>query len=202
MARKRKQLRIGFDIDGVLANFVQGYEDLIIEITQKNLFPEHRPLPPVWDWPQYYGYTNEEIREVWKQIDEHPFFWSRLGVLSGARHLPLVANGSHDVYFITHRTRGLDVKRQTERWLLAHGVVTPTVLLAEESKGGIVAGLGLDYFIEDRLDNAVEISQTAPDCQVFLLDCPYNQGEVGKAIRVLTVSEALGKIFGGVLVVS
>lgn len=185
-----KRRRLGFDLDGVIVNFARAYEDLIVEQAGVDLFPEHRPDPPVWNWPEFYGYTHEQTKDAWKVIDTHPFFWSRLKPLPAVRHLRALEE-DHDLYFITHRQRGVRVKQQTEGWLHTYGVKHPTVLLADgDGKGPIARGLKLHFYIDDKLENAVEVAEHHPGCQVYLLDYPHNQGE-GPFTRVLSVSEAL-----------
>ena len=62
-------MRLGIDVDGVLANFSKGYAELIIELTGKNLFqPGDIEDPPVWDWDILRGYTKEEVSATWKHI--------------------------------------------------------------------------------------------------------------------------------------
>ena len=163
-------MKIGIDVDGVLASFEEGYAKLIIAVTGKDLFPEPKPwwptgCPPVWFWTQHFGYTQAEDSATWKAIKESPDFWQKLKILPGAYTLRNLFQKygflkSHDIYFVTNRL-GIRPKEQTERWLREHlGLSRPTVLLSEE-KGLIAKGLHLDCYIDDKDSNVLDVAKNA-----------------------------------------
>lgn len=174
-------MRIAFDLDGVLANFVQRYQTDFIRLTGKDLFQEgdiHNP--PVWDWPQYRGYSDEEVAMVWKHIKNSPIFWKSLLPLPGVYDLELVIRAiedSHDVYYVTSRV-GATAKRQSEHWIRTHlkydSMNDPTVLISGK-KGAIANALNIDVFVEDNRDNAYDITCYSPNTRVYLLNYNYNQ---------------------------
>ena len=43
------------------------------------------------------------------------------------------------------------------------------------SKGRLVRGLGLKYFVDDRVSNVIEVVRENPECRVFLIDRPWNR---------------------------
>ncbi len=171
-------MKIGFDVDGVLANFNQAYVDLFIELFEKDLFePGDANDPPTWHYPQHRGYSDEEVAAVWKVIANDPTFWTCLEELDGAealrRHLVRLVL-EHDVYFITSRP-GNDAKWQTELWLTTKmNIVGPTVLISGK-KGLSCAALSLDAYIDDNLDNVLAVAKDSPYTRVYLLDAAYNQ---------------------------
>lgn len=203
-------MRIGFDIDGVLANFIPAYQDLCIEVAGENRFllGDNRN-PPCWNWPQFRGYTEEEVAEVWKRIIASPSFWNGLEPLEGARTLAMVYEDlcrRHDLYFITARP-GARAKAQTEDWLGYYiaGMIgyDPTVLISS-AKGLCCKALKLDAYIDDNLDNVNDVSDVtaprnetgqrigAPTTRVYLLDMNYNQGVLYDGItRVRSVGQML-----------
>lgn len=180
-------MKVGFDIDGCLADFAMAYESAIIEAAGgENLFPPNN-LPPVWDWPQHYGYSDEVVAEAWKGIKASQTFWRYLDPLPGMQWARAVNPFLHDVYYITDRS-GVNPKQQTEEWLSIQGARRPTVLIAAD-KAPIVAALKLDCIIDDKLEHAVNINLHCPHTRVYLLDRPYNQGECYGAKRVESVRE-------------
>jgi uncharacterized HAD superfamily protein len=191
--RKRK---IGIDVDGVLANFNDDYGRILVETSGRNLIPANFTIDDIdtWHWEKKLGYTAKEVDAVWRVIDTHPFFWSALRALPGARHL--TALNAHDVYFITSRP-GVTAKQQTENWLVAHGIFRPTVLISSK-KGPVVAGLDLDFFVDDKLENCVEVEAAAPNTRVYLLDYKYNR-DMAFNRRVQTLTQALvsEQVIGG-----
>jgi hypothetical protein len=184
-------MKVMFDIDGCLANFAQAYETLVVEKAGgENLFPPNT-LPPVWDWPQHYGYSDEVVAEAWKEIKLSQTFWRYLQPLEGMGHARCVNPFIHDVYYITDRT-GKYAKQQTEDWLAIQGARRPTVLIAAD-KAPIVQALKLDCVIDDKLEHAVAVNLNCPTTRVYLLDRPYNQGECYGAKRIGSVREFIEK---------
>jgi hypothetical protein len=197
-------VRIGFDVDGVLAAFLPAYHDLIVKMTGRNLFkPEDRKTPSTWYCPEYRGYTGEELSKVWKVItDPESYFWLNLNPLPGVGTLDMMLTAildDHDLYFITSRP-GSGAKWQTEQWLMDHLGFSleyshPTVLIASGSPGyvakrRIAEGLALDCYIDDNFENAVAITQTTKT-RSYLLNTNYNQQGSGTFTRVNSVYEFL-----------
>lgn len=186
-------MRVGIDVDGVLANFFSAYEDAVATKAGRDLFPARYPeaLPPVWDWPQHFGYTDAEMSAVWKDIKASDNFWQKLTPLAGANQLRGAApwKAGHDVYFITNRP-GATAKAQTEQWLRRFlSISIPTVLVCGD-KGPLVNSLGLDCFLDDKPENVQDVDDAAPLCRTYLLSYPYNTWSVaGK--RVGSVAEFL-----------
>lgn len=192
-------MKLGFDVDGVLANFCIGYERLFVEVTGRNTFaPYDAETGPIsWNWPtEHYGYTAEETTEVWNRIKNSREFCQGLPALPDAKRLAawVMANSyGHDIYFITSRV-GPHAKVATENWLNWLFGFTPTVLIVKgELKGQVCAGLGLELFVEDNIDNARGIA--AAGVKTYLIDRAYNQGELPiNVVRCYSISAALETI--------
>lgn len=180
-------MRIGFDVDGVLAAFVPAYQQLFVTTTGRNSFTMGDHLnPPEWDWPTLRGYTKEETRVVWETIKSDPTFWLNLApeqdAVQTVRVMLKELERKHDIYFVTSRP-GERVKRQTEIWLFDHlgypmrvPGVYPTVLIAgHRVKGHIAKSLNLDVYIDDNFDNVQDCAEHAPNTRTYLLSRRYNQ---------------------------
>lgn len=175
-------MRIGFDIDGVLAAFVPRYQSLVIETDGRNLFhPGDDRDPPCWNWPELRGYSTEVMQQVWAHIAASPSFWYSLAPTHELRTFSLLLRDlehRHDLYYIASRP-GTTAKRQTEAWLqrqLSYDKlqVAPTVLISSR-KAEMARGLQLDCYIDDNLDNAHSIGIGNPGTRSYLLDRAYNQ---------------------------
>lgn len=169
-------MRIGFDVDGVLANFSDSYKSLMVHTTGRDTFPpEDSKGPACWDWDAAAGYTPEEIKQVWGVITTSPRFWQALSPLEGAQTLALVLpdmQRHHDIYFVTNRPG--TPKVQTERWLQRYvGIAVPTVLISK-NKGACAAALKLDAYIDDNLPNVLSVLDQSPETRTFLLRRNYN----------------------------
>jgi hypothetical protein len=209
-------MRIGFDIDGVLASFEHGAAPLMTRIEGTNLFPKGFPGnmdPPVWEWPEYFGHSSETVKKMWEVIRTSPTFWLNLPATDNAATLRLLWKSiapKHDIYFITARP-GDTAKRQTELWLLDHIVLpcvkpatgwgdgtvlpltkTPTVLISHH-KGLCAAALDLDCYIDDHAKNALAVRECNPKTRCYLLNKDYNR-EVNVPSSIQRV-DTLGEMF-------
>jgi uncharacterized HAD superfamily protein len=198
-------MKIGIDIDGVLARFETSYAALLSDETGGITFPVYAPdEPKTWFWERDHfaklGWSREDAKavesKVWVRITaKGSTFWEDLApfptALETIEWLNAARQYGEDVYFITTRP-GFAAKFQTERWLRRHGMLNPTVLIAtsDASKGQLVKALKLDVFIDDKPENCAEVNvaleqHTLPEmgklqCRVFLVDAPYNRNIEGE----------------------
>lgn len=184
-------MRIAIDMDGVLGDFNAAFVTTIIAATGQDHFTGRMgpTFPEVWDYPQVYGYTDSQMKDVWKAIKRSPTFWMGEQPLPGAaeaiNRLAAARDSGHDIYFITDRSGRL-AKFQTEAWLLAHGFECPTVVMTP--KKDLAADLlTLDVFIEDRLTNANAIIAMfrvmRNNGRVYLRSAPYNDRPLADPIE-------------------
>ncbi len=198
-------MRIGIDIDGVLAQFNDAFILRVIQVTNKDLFPA-RPFDILtWHYAQSYGYTDTEVSAVWESIKADKYFWQRLGPYDTAEAdldaLYDCQEAGHEIYFITARP-GIWVKRQTEIWIQTHGYYIrfriPTVLISSH-KGLCAQALNLDAYIDDKDENVMDVlTRSFGKTKTFVMDRPWNQnverhgGVYGMTpIRVSSVSQML-----------
>ena len=164
-------MRIGFDVDGVLARFTTAYQQLVVDVAGVDLFePGDATDPPCWNWPEYRGYDKNTIDKVWGHIKGSHDFWMSLSELPDCctlRTLILDLQRWHDIYFVTSRV-GRDVKWQTEQWLRLHlQMDLPTVLMSSE-KGLVAKALKLDVYVDDNADNVNDVIRRTTPTQNFV----------------------------------
>lgn len=169
-------MKVGMDIDGVLADFNAHYIKLICRCTGRDLFPPgYEPL--CWEYPESLGYAKAEIGLVWDDIKASGSFWTSLPNYPDTTEIMTklfnLRDKGHDIYFITTRV-GYHCKLQTERWLYQRWGVAPTVLISK-SKGMVAAGLELDMFVDDKPENCIDIVKHMGPNHTYLLDRPWNQ---------------------------
>lgn len=168
-------MKVGIDVDGVLS-------DTIVAI--------HRKFPG-WDTSKgwYGGFTKEQFDAVWADAKNEPNFWLNIPVVQTASPKIMIdLNDKHDLYFITDRfdTVGGSAIRHTMRWLqfmLLAGNTPAGVLVAGE-KGPVASVLQLDYFIDDKPKNCLDVQYCVPGCKVFLCDLPHNLSWSGSLPRI------------------
>jgi len=178
-------LRIGFDMDGTLADLSSAYAETEGRLFGKQATEHEPPAPEAREAEQH---DTEEVstaattgdnrwvverrrspgggsrhRElVWHAIEETPNFWTMLKPLeSGAirRLYELTIEHNWEVFFITQRpaTAGATVQLQTHNWLVEQGFATPSVIPLSSARGKCAAALQLDYLIDDTPQNCLDV---------------------------------------------
>lgn len=176
-----------FDMDGVLVDFLKAYR------LQQRIMGYEPTMTDNWD--------DYEDSRVWAVIRTSDTFWleAEARVARDAFQRIDRLQRRNDVYFVTSRP-GVDVKYQTEQWLKARGISTPTVILSHR-KAEIAAGLSADWSIEDKPGNAAMIKYWSPRTKSYLLDAPYNRFPhhvIGrKVVRVDSVEDYLDAVERG-----
>jgi hypothetical protein len=170
------RLRVGVDIDGVLAEFVPSARKLC-----KQLFngrPDDRLVQTSWAFDSL-GISKDEENVLWNVIDNTPNWWMGLGKTPGAsieKMQELIQTCM--VIFITNRKDGnvgKPIEEQSSSWLArTFRLLNPTVLIMND-KGPLLNALKLNHFVDDRPKNIQECNLYAPKCEATLLNETYNQ---------------------------
>lgn len=175
-------MRIGFDLDGVLADlhapFVKAAIRLFPELDPGAIQSadigasptddeeEDRPQPAV---PAVRAaadtrvpLTSQQSDAVWHYLASIEDFWETLGEIEeGAiRRLAALADEHRwEVLFITSRPKsaGRTVQRQSQRWLERLGFPLPSVYVVHGNRGRIASALALDVVVDDRPENCLDI---------------------------------------------
>ncbi len=186
-------LRIGIDIDGVLAS---GFATKAAEILGK----PGGWLPDQWN----FGLSRQDLGKLLDQIFAVEDLWllSPCWEENCKALVNFLADHHNDVelFYITARRACAgyySLQRQTRGWLMKQGLYQSncTLIIAGEkaSKKGLIEQLGIRMFLDDHLKQVLEI-QAAPACGVFLLDRPYNRPRPGSIPVVRNVAEYLEEV--------
>ncbi len=191
-------MKVQFDIDGVLADFMFAFTVLARSMGCCDRVTGTREQTV---WESYGSVPAEFVPRVWARVKEHPYFWEDVPALVSPQtfwRIEQLQFDGHEVYFATARV-GFRVKDQTVQWLRKHGIGNPTVLITSR-KGETAAALGANYAIDDKAGNAV-FTGYQRGVRSYILDAPYNRfdSEVigSKVRRVRTVDEFIDDVRAG-----
>src|SRR4029450_8964165 len=188
-------LRIGFDMDGTLADLSTAYAQIEERLFGSDLAEHDRPAPEAREAEQHRdesigasattrdnrrsgdrrrGGTDHRDR-VGRAMEDTPDFWITLRPLERgavARLYELTIELNWEVFFITQRpaTAGATVQLQTQRWLIEHGFRTPSGIPLAGARGKCAAALHLDYLVDDMPRNCVDVLSESSTRSILLVD--------------------------------
>jgi hypothetical protein len=170
-------LRIACDLDGTLAAMGAALQREAERLFGENvdigsaLQPGLRPSEVVLRDPSGDGdgggrrrrLDRREQEYLWNHLRDVVNFWETLPEIEPgavARFADAAAEHGWEVLFLTQRpdTAGQTAQVQSQRWLQAHGFHLPSVYVVRQSRGRIAASLSLDFVIDDRPQNCIDVS--------------------------------------------
>lgn len=106
--------------------------------------------------------TARQQRKLWRHVESIENFWETLVELEPgliARLAALAADRRWEIIFLTKRpeSAGATAQVQSQRWLESKGFPLPSVYVVQGSRGRIAAALGLDFVIDDRPENCLDV---------------------------------------------
>lgn len=159
-------LRIGIDVDGVLADFRTAFR----KASQSSLghaIDEDDPKSSE-------SLGEKDVKRVWEQIGRTSNWWMTLQPYEPdqvARLYSLTRAAGWEVFFLTNRpaSAGDTVQFQTQWWIERQGFYLPAVLTVPGSRGEVANGLRLDLVIDDLVLNCVEVVSASTAKALLLL---------------------------------
>jgi hypothetical protein len=160
-------LRIGIDVDGVLANFRAAFHDAADQCLRR---PIEEPVDP--KAPQ--SIMQKDVKRVWDWVAKTPNWWMGLEPYEPdqiSRLYSLTRAAGWEVFFMTNRppSAGDTVQFQTQWWIERQGFYLPSVLTVPGSRGEAANALRLDIVLDDLLLNCVEVVSASTAKAVMLL---------------------------------
>ena len=186
-------LRLGIDIDGVLADFRTAFHATAMRCLRHDVEDGQDLEAPT-------PLSAADVRRVWNHIAAAPNWWMDVPAYEPdqiARLYSLTRAGGWEVFFMTKRppSAGDSVQFQTQWWIERFGFYLPAVMTVPGSRGDIANGLRLDLVLDDQLLNCVEVISAAPTKAVLVHrtdDSAVKQQASNRGIGVVsTLAEAL-----------
>jgi hypothetical protein len=169
-------LRLGFDMDGVLADL-----NAALAREAARLFPGLEPrsdpsaepagppaagseeADPAEATPLALALTRRQERQLWDAVKSIPNFWDTLDETEPhivARLAETARARRWEVIFLTSRPRtaGDTVQLQSQRWLERFGFALPALYVVSTSRGRIAQALDLDVVVDDRPENCLDVA--------------------------------------------
>jgi uncharacterized HAD superfamily protein len=172
-----RQFIFGFDIDGVLTNDDDGQNNIWLE-TASTYFGE--PIQKAaYHVEEAFNKTREEVEEFFQACIEEIF--TSVPVRDYAPEtLRALAERGGIIHLITHRdTRHRQI---TETWLRRHGIPYHSLTMCPTgygySKKERCLELGVQFFVDDKLENAEEVA--AAGIYTLLFHASHNAGRPTK----------------------
>lgn len=193
-------MKIGVDIDGVVANFTKKYMEFYKNKINNNIKYEDLTHYNVW---KFFDLSEEEYYSM-----VHTFYESEefedMDLIKGVIEAISELSKNNEIIFITSRPEKIRIK--TEKFLSkSFKNIDFTVFFAHDwgskeeykkSKGDYCVENNIPFFIEDHYDYALECAKKG--IKVFLLEQPWNKEseEHENIIKVKDWKEILEKING------
>lgn len=180
-------LRVGFDIDGVLADFRTAFRQTAERCLRK-------PVAEAADDEQCRTpLTADDVRRVWDHIGKTPNWWMDVPAYEPAqiaRLYGLMRSAGWEIFFMTKRppSAGDSVQFQTQWWIERFGYYLPSVLTVPGSRGEVANGLRLDLIVDDQIINCAEVIGAGPTKALLMLREP------DQAARTLALNRGVGVV--------
>jgi hypothetical protein len=155
-------MRVGLDIDGVLASFLGGFIKRAAERGLGDRFPK---TPS--EWTTHYSGDHDAFKRIWDEVTKDHSFWANLDPLV---HPDEIGDLTVDGY-VTARPCPNEVSVE---WLERNGFPKAPVMTVPygSSKVEALNILGVRLFIDDNVKNFEEINEAGLTC--LLWDTPVN----------------------------
>jgi len=175
-------LRVGFDMDGVVADFASAFRDIECDLFGADTMhpapnapeEEKEQTPDRTANPAVSKQESGRRRAVWDRIRAIPDFWTTLKptdpVAVRQLHAQMLRCG-WEVVFITQRpsTAGETVQRQTQRWLVQQGFDMPSVVVIAGSRGAAINALRLTHHVDDSPQNCVDVKTDSTAMPILIV---------------------------------
>lgn len=196
-----RTMRIGFDIDGVLADFSSAFRQVETRLFggASAVGDEAPEVEAQQDAAAAPRPSRRRRDAIWSAIRDTPDFWTTLEPIDPAavrRIHELAQRCQCEVFFFTHRpaTVGETIQRQAQLWLQGQGFDLPSVLVVPGPRSVAATALGLDFYVDDIPQNCLEMTTGSPRTRPILIAPDHDDVTDGSGNpTTLTVVRSIGE---------
>lgn len=189
-------MKIGIDLDEVIAEFIKKFIEFYNTKTKNNLRFEDWHSYNFWD---VIGGTKEKAVKLVDEFYNSDLF-DNIKLVDGAQGGIEKLVESNELFVIT--SRPIRFKQKTDKFLRKYFLEIPIKLFYSDDfhkqhslgKAGICVREGIEVFIEDNSKYALACLDKG--VKTFLLDKPWNKGNCDGAIRVYNWDDVLKRLVG------
>jgi hypothetical protein len=184
-------LRLGFDMDGVLADFRSAFQGVAREVLHHSVEETADP-----EQDNALLLSTGDLNRVWRAIARSQNWWTRLQAYEPfqiERLYKASRKQRWEVFFLTKRpqTAGEPVQFQTQWWLEAQGFLLPSVVTVLGSRGELANALRLDLVVDDQFINCADVIGASQAKAILLMREPDQAMQDQATTRGIGVVRAL-----------
>lgn len=184
-------------MDGVLANFVNGFNTIAKEKYQIDMPAE---WPCMYPFGEGYNITQEQFDTVMERFLNQPHAWYNLKEIMPS-DVDILAELTQKSKLLAYFTTARDDTKtgswtdsatyQSKLWLTSKGVDPAGVIGRRFDRVKLLTELGVDHHIDDNPKLFQQVTDAGIDCWLF--DQSYNK-HINTPKRVYSIKEFLSKI--------
>lgn len=164
-------MKIGIDIDGIIADFVSYF------LPKLNKYCKCSFSDIVnYDFEKNIDINKEDIKKLWEECDKYKIY-KELKIVKGSVGALKKLVKKHDIILITSRHK--KHKKDTLHWLKKNEIKFTKLMMASDIKEKVNMMSKCDLVIEDSLEVARMVE--AREIPVLLFDYPWNK--IGQRIK-------------------
>ena len=185
-------LRLGIDVDGVVADFQSAFRAL----AERELGLKASDVET--------GLSKSDVDRLWRVVADTTNWWLDVPAYEPDQLKRLHAQARTarwELFFMTSRppSAGDSVQLQTQVWLERHGYFLPSVLTTPSgARGEVARSLRLDLALDDRMVNCLEIISASNSKALMMLRTPEPRGREAAEARGIGVVPSLAEALDAV----